>query len=186
VCECWGATHIPPNKVLFAQHLHGTERARLFVLQSQPNVPASRVRCLPISISRRLNYNIVTGCGLIKEEWLHLTAARSKRHVPRNSVHTCIIAICRDPPTHSFTADWRNFTDPQRTSLKYVMIYGKVRTCDFIVVHNILTEGVFVGSQLRSVAGISFRRIVWVMINCCFVSDTICTPAVRRDISAMI
>ena len=33
------------------------------------------------------------------------------------------------------------------------MIYGNVRTGNFNVVHNILTEGVFVGSQLRSDAG---------------------------------
>ena len=57
-----------PNKDPLAQHLHRAVRARLFVLRSQRNVPASRVWYLPISTIKRLNYYIVTGWGLIMEE----------------------------------------------------------------------------------------------------------------------
>jgi len=38
--------------------------------------------------------------------------------------------------------------------------------------HSILTEGVFV-AQLSGNAGISVWRIVWVMTQCCFVSDIV-------------
>jgi len=50
------------------------------------------------------------------------------------------------------------------------MFSRKYKNKEFCCGHNILTEGVFV-TQLSSNAGISVGRIVWVMTNCCFVSD---------------
>ena len=51
--------------------------------------------------------------------------------------------------------------------------YGNVKTGSFVVLHNILTEGVFV-AQLYCNAGIAVWRIVWLTTNCCFVSDILC------------
>jgi hypothetical protein len=45
--------------------------------------------------------------------------------------------------------------------------HGKQSYCG----QNILTEDVFVGTQLCSDAGISVRRTVWATTNCCFVSE---------------
>jgi hypothetical protein len=53
----------------------------------------------------------------------------------------------------------------------FTNIYGQaILLCG----HNILTEGVFV-IQLFSNGGISVGRIVWIMANCCLVTDILIT-----------
>jgi hypothetical protein len=50
------------------------------------------------------------------------------------------------------------------------MFLQKYKEKQFVCVDNILTEGVFV-TELSSNVGISIWRIVWVTINCPFMSD---------------
>jgi len=45
--------------------------------------------------------------------------------------------------------------------------YGNIRSSNFLYVHNILAEGVFV-TQLSHNVGIWVRQSVCVMANCCF------------------
>jgi hypothetical protein len=58
-----------------------------------------------------------------------------------------------------------------RPTLKYVIFLWTHKDKNFLGKY-ILTGGVFV-TQLSSNAGISFWRIVWVVKNCCFMSDIV-------------
>jgi hypothetical protein len=54
-----------------------------------------------------------------------------------------------------------------RPRVKHVMFLRKYWDKQFVCGHNILIKSIFV-TVLSSNAGISFRRIVWVMTNCLF------------------